>query len=92
MSRDAGPATPCAEIVEMVTDHLEGALCDDDLARFLDHLAGCDGCTAYLDQMRTTARLLGAVPELAPEVTLGPEAESAVLGAFRRWSRDRSGR
>ena len=33
-----------------MTDHLEGALPDGD--RFERHLAGCDACTAYLEQMR----------------------------------------
>jgi hypothetical protein len=90
VSGPAGRDTPCVEIVEMVTDHVEGALGEDDLARFVDHLAGCDGCTTYLDQMRTAARLLGqtAVPDPGPD----PGAESAALGAFRRWSRDRAGR
>lgn len=48
----------CREVVELVTDDLEDAL--DPLARahFEAHVAGCDGCPIYLDQMRATIALL----------------------------------
>jgi anti-sigma factor RsiW len=48
----------CREVVELVTDYLEDAL--DPLARadFEAHVAGCDGCPTYLDQMRATVALL----------------------------------
>jgi anti-sigma factor RsiW len=71
----------CQELVELVTAYLEGALSGDDRARFEEHLAGCVGCTNYLEQMRTTIRLTGM---LSPE-SLSPAAESALLGAFRSW-------
>jgi hypothetical protein len=37
---------------------------------FEAHLAECDGCTAYLEQMRATIRVLGAV---APETLAADE-------------------
>ena len=40
-----------------MTDHLEGAVSDGD--RLERHLAGCDACTAYLEQMRATIGALG---------------------------------
>jgi hypothetical protein len=48
----------CRQVVELVTDYLEDAL--DPLARtdFEAHVAGCDGCPIYLDQMRATIALL----------------------------------
>ena len=49
----------CRQAVELVTEHLEGALPDVDRARFEPHLAGCDACTAYLEQMRATIGALG---------------------------------
>ncbi|MGN6358798.1 MAG: anti-sigma factor family protein, partial [Thermomicrobiales bacterium] len=48
----------CQELVELVTDYLEGALSAEDRARFEAHLATCRGCTAYVEQMRLTIRLV----------------------------------
>ena len=71
----------CRELVELVTDYLEGALPAPERTRFDDHIAGCEHCTAYLEQMRTTIELAG---RLEPE-HVSPEAEAALLGAFRDW-------
>ena len=73
----------CQELVELVTDYLEGALSEEDRARFDAHIAVCEGCTRYLRQMEETIRLTGL---LTPH-DLTPEAESALLAAFRSWSR-----
>jgi hypothetical protein len=77
----------CVEVVELITNYLERALSDEDLTGFLRHMEGCGGCEAYLDQMRTTVRLLSKTPDSR----LSPEAELAVVGAFRRWSQERAG-
>jgi anti-sigma factor RsiW len=79
------PEMACRELVELITDYLEGTLSPEDRARFEHHLAGCDACTAYLHQMRATIRALGHLP---PE-SLSPEAESKLLEAFRGWSQPR---
>jgi anti-sigma factor RsiW len=71
----------CRTLVELVTDYLEGALPDEERARIDAHLAGCDGCTAYLEQMRTTIRLTGMLTEDQIPV----EAREELLGAFREW-------
>ena len=71
----------CQEVVELVTDYLEGALPEDERRRFEDHLASCDGCRRYVEQMRTTLRVSG---ELSPEA-LGQDAERALVEAFRGW-------
>lgn len=73
----------CQELVELVTDYLEGALVDRDLRAFESHLGECDGCTEYVEQLRTTIRLVGA---LTPD-DLTQEAESVLLQAFRDWKR-----
>ncbi|MGH8909235.1 MAG: anti-sigma factor family protein [Egibacteraceae bacterium] len=52
---------PCNELVEIVTDYLEGLLAPGERARFEDHLAQCPGCEAYLDQMRRTIALTGSL-------------------------------
>jgi anti-sigma factor RsiW len=71
----------CQELVELVTDYLEGALSAELHRRFDDHIAHCTGCRTYLEQMRATIRATG---ELNPE-SLSPDAESALLDAFRGW-------
>ena len=46
----------CRELVELVTAYLEGALSSGERKRFDAHLAGCDGCTTYVEQMRAIYR------------------------------------
>ena len=71
----------CRELVELVTDYLEGALLEEERLRFEDHVARCGGCTIYLEQIRQTISVLGHLPE---EV-LTPDAERELLEAFRDW-------
>jgi anti-sigma factor RsiW len=71
----------CQELVELVTDYLEGALPDGERLRFDDHIGRCDGCETYLEQIRQTITLLGHFPHEA----LAPEAETALLVGFRGW-------
>ena len=72
----------CQELVELVTDYLEGALAPEERARFDAHVAECPGCDRYLEQMRATIALAGASADLErrPEV-------SGLLEAFRDWKR-----
>ena len=77
---------PCQEMVELVTDYLEGALSWRERRRFERHIAGCDGCRAYLEQMRQTLRVLGRLDE----ETISPEARDALLHAFRDWNAEPS--
>jgi anti-sigma factor RsiW len=76
-------ALSCQELVELVTDYLEGALDGRDMLAFERHLAGCDGCTEYVEQLRTTIRLVGT---LTPD-DLTRDAEATLLQAFRDWKR-----
>ncbi|MFF0546123.1 zf-HC2 domain-containing protein [Nocardia thailandica] len=71
----------CDEFVELVTAFLDGALDDATEDRFLAHIAACDGCDVYLDQIRRTTRDLGG---LAP-ADLAPAARDNLLAAFRDW-------
>ena len=71
----------CNEFVELVTEYLEGTLSLEDRRRFEEHLALCDGCSVYLEQMRQTISVLGCLPEEA----IPPAAEDKLLGAFRNW-------
>jgi anti-sigma factor RsiW len=72
----------CQELVELVTDYLEGALSPADLRRFEEHIATCDGCTEYLRQLRETIRLVGAITR----EDVSPEAEAELLAVFRSWA------
>jgi anti-sigma factor RsiW len=71
----------CQQVVEMVTNYLEGALSPADRARFEAHLAGCPHCTEYLAQIRETIRLAGRV---TPE-DLTPEMRTDLTDLYRRW-------
>jgi anti-sigma factor RsiW len=71
----------CAEVVELVTDYLEGRLAPEERQRFDEHVAVCEGCAAYLEQMRTTIATAGRLRE----ADLPPELEQRLLGAFRDW-------
>jgi anti-sigma factor RsiW len=71
----------CRELIELVTDYLEGALPPVDVARFERHIAGCDGCTTYLAQFRQVIRVTGTLT--LDHVSADAEAE--LLQAFRGW-------
>ena len=71
----------CKEVVEIVSDYLEGALSDELRARFDRHISGCDGCTNYLEQMRETIRLTGMLTEEQVPV----EQRERLRRAVRDW-------
>ena len=78
-------ALTCQELVELVTDYFEDALPVPERARFDAHIADCEHCTAYLEQMRTTIVLTG---RLRSE-ELAPDSVEPLLEAFRGWHRRR---
>jgi anti-sigma factor RsiW len=86
MSRHTNHMLTCREMVELVTDYLEGRLDGADRERFEAHVAECDACTLYIEQMRMTVTALGHIP---PE-TISPEAERELLDAFRTWRSERA--
>jgi anti-sigma factor RsiW len=51
----------CRELVELVTDLLEGELSEATLRQVEAHLDACDGCEAYVEQMRVTITALRAL-------------------------------
>jgi anti-sigma factor RsiW len=71
----------CQEVVELVTDYLEGALPRRDRRRFEAHLAGCAHCTEYLAQMRRTLELTG---RLVAE-DLSADARREFEDIYRNW-------
>ena len=71
----------CRELVELVTDYLEGALSIEEHLRFERHLRSCAVCPRYIDQLRTTVRVLGRLRE----DDLPEPARGTLLTAFRAW-------
>ncbi|GAB2642351.1 anti-sigma factor family protein [Kribbella swartbergensis] len=69
----------CREFVEQVTSYLEGDLSTAAEQDFIDHLALCDGCERYLEQMRLTAASLADLPA----DSIPTDARAALLDAFR---------
>jgi anti-sigma factor RsiW len=79
--RTRNASLSCQELVELVTDYLEGALPRRQRRLFEQHISACDGCSTYLEQMRATIALTG---KLEP-ASISPEAEAALLAAFADW-------
>jgi predicted anti-sigma-YlaC factor YlaD len=67
----------CREVVELVTDYLEGVLDPEVEARFVKHLELCPPCVDYVEQIRTTSRLAAAA-----EFEERPDSDT-LLAAFR---------
>jgi len=76
----------CQEVVELITDYLEDALPRAQRRRLEAHLADCEHCTEYLEQMRATIRLTGRLRE----EDLTPEMREEFGELYRRW-REESG-
>ncbi len=76
----------CQQVVELVTDYLEGTLSRAARRRFEAHLAGCPHCTEYLAQMRETISLTG---RLTPE-DLTPRMREDLAEVYRRWQSEQN--
>ena len=77
------PGLTCIELVELVTDYLEGGL-DDRRARAVRaaHRAAATAAPDYLDQMRVTIAVVGRI-ERGRSLE---QAKSELLAAFRGWA------
>jgi anti-sigma factor RsiW len=71
----------CRRATELMTEYLEGVLTGPDRLRFEAHLADCDGCTAYLAQMRATVATVGVLD--ADDVPAAVLEE--LVGLYRRY-------
>ena len=74
----------CREVVELVSDYLEGALTPPQMTAVEVHLNFCDGCFTFLDQVRTTA----ATARALPEEQIPDELKDKLLEAFGDWKRE----
>jgi anti-sigma factor RsiW len=80
--RRAPRHVPCVEFVELVTDYLEGTLPARERRALEHHLSLCDPCVGYLEQMRETMRLSGAL-EAGDVPEDGVEDLMAVFRAYQ---------
>jgi hypothetical protein len=70
-------------MVELMTDYLEDAMSTQTRERFERHLAGCDGCSNYLGQLREVIRATGMITE----DQIPADRKNELLSAFRDWHR-----
>ena len=82
MSESADHIT-CQEVVELVTDYLDGALPSEQISVFEQHLNFCDGCVWYVDQLRATVATVGQIRE----EDVPAETRERLVAAFREWKR-----
>jgi len=73
----------CQEIVRIVNDYVEGVLSAEEREAVELHLNLCDGCTAYVEQLRLSIALTGELPV----GSLTPELEEELVLAFRSFER-----
>ena len=73
----------CQEVVELVTDYLEGALPAAQVSLFEQHILFCEGCLTYLEQMRLTVSAVGRVDS----GDVPDQLRDRLLSAFRDWKR-----
>jgi anti-sigma factor RsiW len=71
----------CKELVELITEYLEGTLPRRLRKRVEKHLGVCDGCTAYLEQMRFMIQTAGRLTE----ESLPEPMKAELVAAFRDW-------
>jgi anti-sigma factor RsiW len=75
----------CRELVELVTPYLEGVMPPEERSAVDRHLAACDGCRTYVEQMRLTIRAIGHVSDEA----ITSRTREEVLAIFRTWRQSR---
>lgn len=49
----SGRMRDCRDVVDLLTEYLEGGLAPEESQRLEQHLAGCDACTEFLKSLRT---------------------------------------
>ena len=71
----------CQELVELVTDYLEGALGHEETRRLREHLQLCTSCDNYIAQVRATIRLSAQLPPETPSALI----EAQLTDVYRQW-------
>jgi anti-sigma factor RsiW len=76
----------CDELVDLVTDYLDGALPEPVRIEFEEHLPECPGCTAAIAQWRTVIDLAGQLTEEDIK-DVDPLARDRIMHTFQRLRR-----
>lgn len=76
------PLLACVDVVEVVTDWMEGALDDDLRTELEEHLVICADCAAFARQLRVTRRAVGRLGSGEVPAVL----RNRLLEAFARWT------
>jgi anti-sigma factor RsiW len=79
LSTQATDEMTCKEFVELVTDLIEGQLAEARRLEAEAHPGECEGCAAYLEQIRQTIAGLRALAESGDF----PATRERALEAFR---------
>jgi anti-sigma factor RsiW len=74
----------CQQVVELISDYIEGGLPRSERRRLESHLAGCEHCSEYLAQMRATIRLTGRL--VVDDLT--PRMREDLVALYRAWAAD----
>jgi anti-sigma factor RsiW len=85
MSADVEHLT-CKQLVDLLTDYLEGAVDAQQRADIERHIVFCRGCANYVEQMRGTIDLLARIAADEPEDAPADD----LLAVFRDWRDDRA--
>lgn len=73
----------CRELVDLVTEYLEGAMDPQRRAVFEEHAEACPACLEHLEQIKLTVRATGSVRR----DDISREARDTLLEQFRGWKR-----
>lgn len=90
MTPPADSELACRELVELVTDYLDGALPPAERSRLEAHVSACPACVAYVEQLRQLLQVARLGCRL-DESALSPETRAALLAAFRGYRSRRNG-
>jgi anti-sigma factor RsiW len=71
----------CQDLVELVTDYIEGVLDPEVAARFEEHLEVCGKCRTYVEQFRLVISEAGRITE----ESLSPATRAGLIKAFHGW-------
>lgn len=74
----------CREVVDLVTDYLEGGLAPGQRLAFERHVAICPPCRGHFAQLRKISRTAGGLRE----EQLPPTVRTSLIEAFRGWQRN----
>ena len=69
----------CKELIELVTEYLEGTIAEAERERIEVHMGECEWCDRYVSQTRELIGALGRLDEGAGDA----EAWDRALAAFR---------